>query len=216
MGRDRELSKFYAFLAKPLFFRARFVLAALAIPLGLSFFFPLWRIELESPQYPAGLTLDVYAHTIQSGHGGADLRDINILNHYIGMRIIDRHDIGDLDWLPFAIGLVGILALRCAAIGEVRSLVDVVVTTFYAFGFVIVRFVLDVQRYGTELDPDAPVKVQPFHPPLIGSTTVGEITSHGSPQLGAYLLGTFVLGILSVLVVHLVVGRRRAEAGASA
>lgn len=216
MGRDRELSKFYAFLAKPLFFRARFVLAALVVPLGLSFFFPLWRIELESPQYPSGLSLDVYAHTLQSGHGGADLREINILNHYIGMRVLDRHDFGDLDWLPFAIGLVGILALRCAAIGEVRSLVDVVVTSFYAFGFAMVRFVLSLHRYGTELDPDAPVKVQPFHPPIVGSITVGDVTTHGSPQLGAYLLGIFVLGLTATLVVHLVVGRRRADEASTA
>src|SRR5512146_3598395 len=101
MAKDRDLSKFYAFLAKPLFFRSRFVLALLVVPLVLGFTQPLWRFEMYAPQSPEGRRLDVYAHTIEGGHEGRDLREINILNHYIGMHALDRQDLTDLDWIPF-------------------------------------------------------------------------------------------------------------------
>ena len=209
MPKDREFSKFYAFLAKPLFFRTRFVLALLVIPLLLAFSQPLWRIELQTPQYPDGLTLDIYAHTIEGGHGGDDIREINILNHYIGMRTLDRQDLTDLDWIPFALGLLAILALRCAVVGEVRSLIDVVVTTFYIAAFAGVRFLFRLQSYGHDLNPDAPLRVPPFRPPLFGSVKVGDVTASASPQAGAYLVAIFALGAFALMVYHLVVGRKR-------
>ncbi|HSQ63607.1 MAG TPA: hypothetical protein VLM85_10355 [Polyangiaceae bacterium] len=213
MAKDKQLSKFYAFLAKPLFFRARFALALLVGLLALAITQPLWRIQIYSPQYASGLTLDIYAHQIDSGRGGADLRDINILHHYIGMHPIDRQDLSDLDWMPFALGLIAILALRCAAVGDVRSLVDVVVMTFYVSAFAMARFFLKMQAYGENLDPDAPVKVSPFSPPLFGSSRVGEIMTFSTPRAGSYLVALFAAGALAILVYHLVVGRR-SELGA--
>ena len=209
MTKDKELSKFYAFLAKPLFFRARFLLALLVLPLLLAFSQPLWRIQLQTPQYPDGLTLDVYAHTIEGGHGGADIREINILNHYVGMHTLERRDLTELDWIPFALGLLAILALRCAVVGEVRSLIDLVVSTFYAAAFAGARFVLKLHAYGRDLNPDAPLKVPPFTPPMFGSIKVGDVTTFSSPQLGTYLIALFALGAVAILLYHLVVGRKR-------
>ena len=40
----------------------------------------MWRIELEAPQYPEGLVLQLHANKI-----GGDVDIINGLNHYIGM-----------------------------------------------------------------------------------------------------------------------------------
>lgn len=209
MQKDKELSRFYAFLAKPLFFRTRFVLALLVAPLVLSFTQPLWRIEVVAPEYPDGLSLDIYAHTIETGHDGADLRDLNVLNDYIGMRPLERHDLTDLDWLPFAIGLIAILALRCAAVGEVRSLVDVAVVTFYVGAFAVARFLYRLHAYGHDLSPDAPVKVEPFSPPLFGSRAVGAYTTTSGPGVGTWLLVAFAAGAVGILLYHLVVGRRR-------
>jgi len=206
--KDRELSGLYAFLTKPLFFRARFVLALLVVPLVLSFTQPLWRVQFYSAQYPDGLTLDVYAHTIEGGRGGADLREINILNHTIGMRALDRHDLSDLDWLPFAIGLVALLALRSAAIGDVRSLVDVVAVTFYVVAFAALRFTYRLHSYGHSLDPDAPVKVPPFSPAMFGNQQIGDVSTFAGPRAGMLLIALFSVGALALLVVHLVAGRR--------
>ena len=47
------------------------------------FFLPAWRIDLFAPQYPEGLTLNIWINGVS---GDVDI--INGLNHYIGMKHI--------------------------------------------------------------------------------------------------------------------------------
>jgi copper chaperone NosL len=202
-----HLDEFYEFLARPIALRARFALVALTIPLVLSFFFPLWRITMEAPQYPQGLLLDIYAYTVEGGNGGQHLNEINTLNHYIGMRSLDRQSLTDLDWIPFALGGLFIFTLRVAAIGNVRALIDLVVSTAYVSVFAFSRFVYTLYVFGHNLRPDAPVKVPGFMPAVIGSKQIANFTTYSWPALGSLLLAVFVLGIISVLAVHLRRGR---------
>lgn len=78
---EHTLEKFYAFLDQPISLRPRFILVVLCVPLLLSLTAPLWRISMEAPQYQSGLSLDIYAHKIEGGDDGRDLREINLLNH---------------------------------------------------------------------------------------------------------------------------------------
>jgi hypothetical protein len=204
------LAQFYAFLEKPLFLGARAALVALVVPLLLSLTVPLWHITMEAPQYRDGLSVDVYAHTIEGGRDGADLREINLLNHYIGMKKLDRAELSDLDWIPFAVGALAILTLRVAAIGNVRSLVDLAVMVGYFSLFSGGRFVYKLYSYGHDLSPEAPVKVPPFTPVIIGTKQVGNFTTHGAPGTGTYLVAAFATGILALLLWHLIAGRRAA------
>lgn len=204
------LDSFYAFLAKPLKPRARVLLAVLAIPLALAFSQPLWRISMEAPQYPAGLYMNIFAYTVEGGNDGQHLQEINILNHYIGMRTLDRAAMSDLDWLPFALGALFIFTLRVAAIGNVGSLVDLVVMTTYVSGFAFTRFVYTLYIFGHHLNPDAPVKVPGFMPAVLGTKQIANFTTHSWPQAGSYFLMTFVVGTVAVLLWHLVSGRRAA------
>jgi copper chaperone NosL len=168
--------------------------------------------DLEGrPQYPAGLTLDIYAHRLESGNDGNDLREINILNHYIGMRKIDRADLQDLDWLPFGFGFLALLVLRVAAIGNVRTLLDLTALTMYFSAFAFGRFVYKLYSYGHQLSPDAPVKIPPFTPAILGTKEVGNFTTTAGPGTGAYLVGVFVVGLVAIALTHLVVGRIRAR-----
>lgn len=211
-----RLAPFFAFLDRPLFFWSRFVLAALVIPLVLVFSQPLWRISMKAPQYPKGLSMDVYAHKVEGGHDGKDIKEINNLNHYIGMKTIDRRELTDLDWIPFALGLLALLTLRCAAIGNVRSLIDLLVVSGYIGVFAFGRFIYKLYTYGHDLDPAAPFKVKPFTPAILGSKQVANFTTTSWPQLGTYLMGVFVLGLTALTVAHLVIGRQRAlRAGAA-
>ena len=209
------IAKFEAFLDQPLWSWSRIVLALLVIPLVLAFSQPLWRIRLEAPQYPRGLELDIYAHTLEGGNHGQQLQEINNLNHYIGMHKIDRSELSDLDWLPFALGALALLTLRAAAIGNVRSLIDMSVLTGYVLLFSMGRFVYKMYVYGHNLAPDAPFKVAPFTPALIGSKQIANFTTYSQPMLGTVLVSVFFVGLLAVTVGHLWAGRRaavRAEA----
>lgn len=203
---------FCKFLDAPLRRRARLLLLAAVVPLLLSLLLPLWRIGMRAPQYPEGLQLDIYSHRLVGGHGGADLQEINTLNHYIGMRPISRDELRDLDWLPYAFVGLALLALRGAALGNVRTLIDLSVVTagvtLCAFG----RFVYMLYDFGHHLDPQAPVRVQPFMPAVLGEKQVANFLTWSVPQSGSLLLGGFALTLFGTTLASLWQGRREARA----
>lgn len=206
----RALDGFYAFVDKPLYLWTRPILVLLLVPLVIGLMKPLWHISMEAPQYPNGLRLDIYSHTLIGGHEGGDIAEINILNHYIGMKKLDRAMLAELDWLPFGFGALGLLLLRVSALGNVRSLVDLSAITLYFTGFSVFRFVFKMHAYGHDLAHDAPIKIQPFMPALWGTKQVGNFTTHAYPGTGSYLISIFAFGIFFVTLVHLIEGRRRA------
>ncbi len=200
---------FYDFLGRPIFPAARLALALLVVLLLSSFILPLWRISMEAPQYPEGLSMDIFPHKVVGGHGNTDIAEINILNHYIGMRKIDRASLTDLGWMPFAIGGLAIFTLRVAVIGKMRSLVDLAVITGYVCIFAFARFVYMLYTYGHELDPNAPVKVPGFTPALFGTKQIANFTTHSYPQAGAIAIALFAAGVCAVAVWHTAASRRR-------
>ncbi len=206
---------FEEFLDEPIRFRSRFLLALLVIPLLLSFTRPLWRISMEAPQYPKGLHLDVYAYKLGGGHNGHDIQEINELNHYIGMRRIARSEFQDLDWIPFGLGLLAILTLRAAAIGKVRSLIDLTVLTAYLGLFSFARFAYRLYVFGHDLDPRAPVNIPPFQPVVLGTKQVANFTTHSWPNLGTAFMAVFAGGVLVITVWHCWVGYRERWAGSA-
>ncbi|HSD86674.1 MAG TPA: hypothetical protein VLB44_04140 [Kofleriaceae bacterium] len=212
MSLHKHLDTFYKYLERPLFLRSRFVLALLVIPLVLAFMFPLWRISMTAPQYPNGLYMDIYTYKVDGGHDGHDIVEINELNHYIGMKPIDKAALTDLDWLPFALGLLVILTLRCAAVGNVRSLIDLTVLTGYISLFALARFVYRLWFFGHSLSPDAPLKLPPFTPAIIGRKQVYNFGVESWPQAGAYCVGIFVVGVVTIMLWHMIGGRRAAVA----
>lgn len=210
------LARLYEFLDRPLFMKSRVLLAVLVLPLLLSFSAPLWRISMEAPQYPRGLELDIYSYQLTSGHGEQDLKEINTLNHYIGMHKITREELADLDWLPFAIGALALLTLRTAAVGNVRTLVDLAVLTGYMCVFSMARFAWKLYTFGHNLAPEAPFRVEPFTPAIFGTKQIANFTTHSFPRLGSIYLGVFAGGIAAVTLWHLIAGRRAAKARARA
>ena len=116
------LAKFYAFLSRPILPHSRLVLALLTVPLLLSLWFPLWKISMEAPQYPQGLSMDIYAYKIVGGNEGHDIQEINTLNHYIGMRKLDQRAFADLDFLPFFLGALALLTLRAVSYTHLKAM----------------------------------------------------------------------------------------------
>jgi len=204
------LDRFYEFLGRPMFGKARVALALLVVPLALSFTQPLWRISMTAPQYPNGLHMDVYAYKLEGGNEGQHISEINTLNHYIGMRKLDAAASADLDWIPFALGALALMALRAAVIGTVKDLLDLAIMTAYVSLFAFGRFVYRLWVFGHDLDPRAPMKVEPFMPVVIGHRTVANFETYSIPQAGSYCLAAFAIGLTSLLLWHLIIGRRRA------
>jgi len=204
------LDKFYAFLDRPLYGWSRLVLLAMVVPLVLAFTQPLWRISMTAPQYPDGLYMEIYTHKIDGGNKGQHIKEINTLNHYIGMRKIDRAELSDLDWIPFGLGLLMVLTLRCAAIGNVRALIDLAVLAGYIGVFAMGRFIYKMYVFGHNLDPDAPIRLEPFTPAIFGTKKIANFSTQSYPQLGSVFIGIFFAGVLGVLGWHLFTGRKQA------
>ncbi|MCB1152856.1 MAG: hypothetical protein H6684_09200 [Deltaproteobacteria bacterium] len=201
------LKKFYDYLDQPIKVPARFLLAVLCIPLGLAFTAPLWTIGMTAPQYPQGLTLDIYPHKVVGGNNGNDVNEINTLNHYIGMAPLNKAQLRDLDWIPFALGLLIILTLRVAVIGNIRMLIDLCVMTLYFSIFAMGRFVYKMWWLGHNLDPTAPVNVDPFTPAIFGTKQIANFVITSLPSMGSVMMGLFAGGVTAVMFWHLISGR---------
>ena len=168
--------------------RARFLVLGAGILLVIACAFPLWRITMFANQFPEGLRLSIYSYKLVGGAGGADLEGINILNHYIGMRDIAAADFVEMRFIPFALGVFFLLALRTGVFARVRDLVDLTVLLLYFSVFSFGVFWYRMYTYGHQLNPEAPIKVAPFTPPLFGHQHLANFEIYSYPGLGTFLL----------------------------
>jgi len=188
--------RFTAALDRPLTVSSRTLVFLAALVLIPTFFAPLWHLHFVAQQYPEGLELYVYSHDLVGGNDGNDLTEINVLNHYIGMAELRPAEFTELKWIPLVIGLIGVLTLRAAIIGTLRSVVDVIVISMYFGGFSLWSFWYKLNYYGSNLDPRASVQVEPFMPPMFGYKMVGQFDVWSYPALGTYFF--LVFGLLLV------------------
>jgi hypothetical protein len=195
--------RFHTLMTEPLVPWTRLLLLGLTIPLALSFTQPLWNIHLEASQFSRGLDLDIYAHTIEG-----DIAEINTVNFSIGMERIDPRAFSELDWLPFAMGALILLTLRVAAVGDVRSLIDLAVLLSYFSVFSMSRFYYTLYGFGQNLKSNATIEVEPFTPVMLGTQQIAGITTSSYPQGATWLIGAFALGVMFLTVWHVVRGLR--------
>jgi hypothetical protein len=184
------------------------LLLGLTMVVGLAaLVLPLWEVRLGAPQYPEGLGLRIFAHTV-AGIKPQDLQNINGLNHYIGMQEIRPDAIPELKFMPWII--VGLLVAGAAVAwrGSRRALFIWLV----AFALLGAVGLWDFWRweydYGHNLDMDKAIIIVPgmtYQPPLVGSKQLLNFTATAWPGFGALALGVpFLAGVVVLLL-----GRRR-------
>jgi copper chaperone NosL len=154
-----------------------------------SLFFPWWKMNFIAPQYPEGLNIIVYPDHLE---GEIDI--VNGLNHYIGMSEFSEENFPELNYLNYLIGGLAALTVLTAIIRK-KSLLYGLIGLFVIGGAV---GVWDLHRwlknFGTQLDPMAPIKVDPFIPPIIGENILANFVTHSMLQTGTYLIiAAFVL-----------------------
>lgn len=178
--------------------RACFLLAAGLIV--IAHFLPLWNLTMFAPQYPDALRLDIYDHSLVGGNGGQDLKEINLLNHYIGMRDLVVEDFTEFKWMPFALGGLVLLFLRAVVFGTLKEFVDAAVISIYFGAFSLWSFGYKLYRYGHDLAPTAAVKVDGFTPPMFGYKRIANFDVYSYPQAGTYLMVAAGLLVVVALV----------------
>ena len=203
------------FLDITLDLRSRGLLVLAAALLVAIYLFPLWNLTMFAPQYPDGLRMNIYSYKLDGGNRGQDVKEINVLNHYIGMRNLVTDDFTEFKWLPFVVGALGLLFLRAAVHGTMSQLVDVIVLYLYFGTFAVWSFAYKMYSYGHSLAPTAAVKVPAFMPPLFGSKQLANFEVYSYPALGSYALGLVVPALLLAMFLAWRRGRRAPPARAA-
>jgi hypothetical protein len=208
----RLIDKANTFFELPLRLKSRVLILIAVAALLPAFFLPLWNLSFYSNQYTDGLVLHIYSYQLEGGKtpNRDDLREINSLNHYIGMRPLLESDFSEFTWLPLVVGFLMILALRAMVIGKMSNLVDVLVLFIYFGLFSMWSFYHRLYMYGHNLDPTAAIKVEPFTPPFFGSKQIANFTVNSFPDIGSYAL--FVFPILLLIAILLSARQKREEA----
>lgn len=164
---------------------SKIVLLISAILFVGSIFFPVWRIELDAPQYPEGLALEIWANKI-----GGDVEIINGLNHYIGMKTLHTEDFIEFTLLPYIISFFALICLSVIFINRKKALL-ILLVGFVCFGvFSMIDFYRWNYNYGHNLDPNAAIKVpgMAYQPPLIGYKQLLNFGAYSIPDIGGLLM----------------------------
>jgi len=181
--------------------RARWMAAIAALLMAVAFVLPLWRIDLIAPQYPEGLGMYIKINGLE-GLKEHDLKSINNLNHYIGMKAIVPEAIPELKFMPWILGALIAGGLAVAALGK-RFLLN-----FWggALALVLIAGLFDFWRwgydYGHNLDEETAIIKIPgmsYQPPLIGSKKLLNFRATSWPSGGGIAL-TLAAGLVAFAV----------------
>jgi len=158
-----------------------FVVAAFV--LLISIFLPYWELTLFAPQYPGGLKASIYINKVSG-----DVQEIDILNHYIGMK-----PLGEAAPLERSLSIFMIVGLFLLIIGAVY--VHSPIALFLSIPAILFPplFLGDLyfwmRSFGMNLDTNAPLSnaIDPFIPPLLGEGKIGQFNTVASWEIGLYL-----------------------------
>jgi hypothetical protein len=126
-----------------------------------------------------------------SGNEPGTLQNINILNHYIGMKMIEPESIPELKYFPKVIIGMALLGIVFGLINNKKL--------FLVWGMIIIilgilgiyDFYLWEYDYGHNLADDAAIKIpgQTYQPPLFGSKMLLNFNAISYPHYGSIFIG---------------------------
>ena len=171
------------------------LLGVAAILLLASMFLPYWKMTLKAPQYPGGLSVEVYVNRMTG-----DVSEIEGLNHYIGMR-----PLGEAAQLERAISMVAVailvlLVLAAIFVHSPWALLLALPAILWPFIFIGDMYYW-MRHFGLNLDPKAPLSssIEPFVPPILGSGMVGQFETIATFQIGLWMaflaVGLIIAGL---------------------
>lgn len=157
-------------------------------------FLPLWGMTLVSVQYPEGLRMVIYPDHIRG-----DITEINLLNHYIGMAEISNDYFQELQVIPALFAGIAVAVLGGAVVRRVwaTAVPLLLMAATAGYGFWSMR--LRLHQFGHDLDPMAPIEIEPFTPAMIGEHMIAQFATYAYFSWGTFLpmlAGALICGAL--------------------
>jgi hypothetical protein len=165
-------------------------LAAVAL-FAASYFEPYWSFVLYAPQYPFGLKLVISLPGVTG-----DVREIDTINHYIGMGHLADAAHLERQMAGFGVAGVSVLVVVLTLLaGKKLSRLALLPGAALPGLFVADTFYW-MYRFGHKLDSRAPVHIEPFTPTLVGNGQIGQFLTFATPGAGFWMAvaATVVLG----------------------
>jgi copper chaperone NosL len=157
-------------------------LAALGIA-AAALWLPIWLVHLVAPQYPEGVNVWVHASGLQGR-----LQDVDILNHYVGMKPLTQTQFPEFAWVPTVMLALAAAHGLAALIGR-RAVYLVVWLGLIAFDlYMLGDLYAWMYDWGHDLDPNAIIRIPPFMPPVLGFKQVQNFRVWSLPSWGGWLV----------------------------
>ncbi len=174
------------------------LLMTAAFLLIISMFLSYWKMTLYAPQYPQGLVVHVYVNHLEG-----DEREIDELNHYLGMPALDTG--GKLERTLSRFLLVSLALLLIAGVFVHNQWAGILALPAMAFPLVMLadlKFIL--YKFGHSIDPTSALggAVKPFTPPLFGNGKIGQFETISQPEAGLYFAAIALVTLLAALYLH--------------
>jgi copper chaperone NosL len=164
---------------------SRLIIAVASVCLIATFFLPVWFIFLLAPQYPEGLTMNIWLNKIT---GQVDI--INGLNHYIGMKHISADMFPEFKFLVYIVAFFILFGLVVAVTGKRKLLFAYLLLTVAGGAAALYDFYQWGYNYGHHLDPKAAIQVPGlyYQPPLIGHKRLLNFDAYSYPDIGGWIV----------------------------
>jgi hypothetical protein len=163
-----------------------------------SVFLPYWQMTLQAPQYPKGLSVQAYIYKLTG-----DVREIDGLNHYIGMRPLAEAAQLERSLSIVAVSTLSLLIVAAIFIHTKYTVLLALPAILYPFIFLGDMYFW-LRNFGLNLDPAAPLSsaIKPFIPPLLGVGKLAQFVTITEVKSGFYLASIASVCIIIGLYFH--------------
>jgi copper chaperone NosL len=164
---------------------SRILVAIGSLVMIVMYFVPAWSIYLIAPQYPEGLSMQIWLYKIT---GQVDI--INGLNHYIGMKHIKAEMFPEFSYMIYILAFFILFGLIIAITGNCKLLFAYLALSVIGGIAAMWDFYLWGYDYGHDLNPTAAIQVPglSYQPPLIGHKKLLNFDSYSYPDTGGWLV----------------------------
>lgn len=176
----------------------------------VSHFFLWWELKLVAPQFPGGLFIQATSYEIQDSPKTPfnDIREVDGLNHYIGMM-----SLGDAAQIEMSIAIPAIILFAILGVVAVvwrNKWAPLLTIPIILFPFVYLADLAYWLWYaGHNLDPTAAITLEAFTPQVLGEGKIAQFSTVAVFQPGWYIAAAAAAFCLVAIILHF---RRKPDA----